>query len=112
MLFVKLNGDKVQKQKQLVLCSLKEAYIKLKKNTARYGNKFSEFSKLRPKWSILAGAHGTHTTCVYSSSEHETYDADNRQVFMNGGNDNCMCVTLRMRNVCMVHVLHVLVQKH
>jgi hypothetical protein len=38
---------------------------------------------------------------MYNSSEHETYDAGNRQVFMIGGNDKCVCITLRMRIVCM-----------
>jgi hypothetical protein len=111
---LKLNGDKLQKQKQLVVCNQKEAYIKFKETHPDIAIRFSEFSKLRPKWNVLAGAHGTHTTCVYSSSEHETYDTGNRYVFMSGGNDKymCVCVTLRMRSVCMVHVLHVLVQKH
>jgi hypothetical protein len=64
MLSVKLSGDKVQKQKRLVLCNLKEAYIKLKETHADILLSCSEFSKLRTKWSILAGAHGTHHLCV------------------------------------------------
>jgi hypothetical protein len=66
MLSVKLNGDKVQKQKQLVFCTLKEAYIKLKETHTDIAINFSKFSKLRPKLSILAGTHGTQTTCVYN----------------------------------------------
>jgi hypothetical protein len=51
----------VQKQKQFVLCNLKEAYIKFKDTHPDISIKFSKFSELRPKWCVLAGAHGTHT---------------------------------------------------
>jgi hypothetical protein len=52
-----------KKQKQLVQCNLKEAYIKCKethRHTAISSSEFSEQS-VRPKRRVLAGAHGTHT---------------------------------------------------
>jgi hypothetical protein len=55
-----MSGDNVQKQ--LVLCNLKGAYIKFKET--RPDISFSKSSELRPKWCVLAGAYGTHTTCV------------------------------------------------
>jgi hypothetical protein len=60
---VKWGGDKVQKQ--LVLRSLEEAYIKFKETHPDIAISFSKFSKLRPKWCVLAGAYGTTTrVCV------------------------------------------------
>jgi hypothetical protein len=61
-----------------VLCYLKEADIKCKETHPDIAISFSKFFELRPRWSVLLGAHGTHTTCVYNSSEDETYDAGNR----------------------------------
>jgi hypothetical protein len=61
-----------------MLCYLKEADIKFKETCPDIVINFSKFSELRPKWCVLAGAHGTHITCVYNSSGHETHDAGNR----------------------------------
>jgi hypothetical protein len=69
ILSVKFNRNKIQKQKLLVLCRLKEAYIKFKETHPDIATSSSEFSKLRLKWSIISEVHGTHTTCVYISSE-------------------------------------------
>jgi hypothetical protein len=111
---VKMSGDKVQKQKQLVLCNLKKAYIKFKETHTNIAISFPKCSGLleRPKWCFLFGAYGTHITSVYNSSEHETYDVSNRYVFMSGGNDMYVRVSLRMTILCMVCVLHVLMHKH
>jgi hypothetical protein len=65
-LSVKLNGDKVQKQKQLVLCNLKEAYIKFKETHPIIETHFSKSSRLpeRQKCCFLFSACGTYITCV------------------------------------------------
>lgn len=60
------DGTKVQTQKRLVLCNLKELHkiFKLRYPTMKIG--FSSFASLRPKYCILAGGRGTHTVCVCS----------------------------------------------
>jgi hypothetical protein len=60
---------KYKKQKQFVLCSLKEAYIKFKETHPDIAISFSKFSELRPEWCVLAGVHGTHTT--YECTIHQ-----------------------------------------
>jgi hypothetical protein len=76
-LSVKLSGEKVQKQKQLVLCNLEEVHIKLKETHPDIAISFSKCSGLleRPKCCFLFCAYGTHTMFVYNSSKYETYDA-------------------------------------
>lgn len=61
---ISLNGEKISKQRRLVLCNLKEAYqiFKAKYPTIRIG--FSRFSTHRPANCVLANSSGTHTICV------------------------------------------------
>lgn len=61
---VKENGQRVHKQKRLILSNLKECYqfFKEKFPTEKVG--FSKFAELRPKQCVLAGASGTHSVCV------------------------------------------------
>jgi hypothetical protein len=47
--------------KDVCMCNLKEAYIKFTETHTDSEINFSKFSELRPKWCVLAGAHGTHT---------------------------------------------------
>lgn len=58
------GGFKVQEQKHLILCNLREAYklFKTKHPSLKVG--FSKFAELRPKECILAGGAGTHSVCV------------------------------------------------
>ena len=58
------NGEKIQKQKRLILCNLKELHCHFKKEHPNLKVGFSKFARLRPKWCVLAGPHGTHTVCV------------------------------------------------
>lgn len=60
------NGEKIQKQKRLILCNLKELHCHFKKEHPNLKVGFSKFAQLRPKWCVLAGPHGTHTVCVCS----------------------------------------------
>ncbi|XP_044597473.1 uncharacterized protein LOC123274038 [Cotesia glomerata] len=60
------NGTKVQCQKRLVLCNLKELHKTFKSRYPEIKIGFSSFASLRPKYCILAGGCGTHTVCVCS----------------------------------------------
>lgn len=60
---VRINGEKVQKQKRLLLSNMKEMYIAYReRNGPEIG--FSKFCELRPKWCIMVGSAGTHSVCV------------------------------------------------
>lgn len=59
-----VNGKKVQKQKRLVLCNLKEIYLHFKNTHPNVKVGISKFCSLRPKWCKLAGSAGTHSVCV------------------------------------------------
>lgn len=60
---VRLDGIKLQKQKRLLLCNLKELYVAYRN---KYGAEigFSKFCDLRPKWCVTVGASGMHSVCV------------------------------------------------
>ena len=60
---VRIDGQKVYKQKRLLLCNLKEMYTAYK---MRYGPEvgFSKFCELRPKWCVTVGVAGSHSVCV------------------------------------------------
>lgn len=60
------DGSKVQVQKRLVLCNLKELHKIFKSRFPQIEIGFSSFASLRPKHCILAGGSGTHTVCVCS----------------------------------------------
>ena len=57
------NGKRVQEQKYLLLCNLKEAYKLFKSKNQNIKVKFSKFAELRPKECVLAG--GVETYCIY-----------------------------------------------
>lgn len=60
------DGTKIQMQKRLVLCNLKELHKIFKSRFPGIKIGFSSFASLRPKHCILAGGSGTHTVCVCS----------------------------------------------
>ncbi|KAJ8664655.1 hypothetical protein QAD02_006317 [Eretmocerus hayati] len=61
---VLINGNKVERQKRLLLCNLKECYQSFKDEYPEISVGFSRFAEARPPNVILAGASGTHTVCV------------------------------------------------
>ena len=66
---VRIDGEKVHKQKRLILCNLDEAYQAFKaKHPCKIG--FSKFCELRPKWCITVGARGTHSVCVCTQQQN------------------------------------------
>ena len=62
---IKINAEKIKKQKRL-LVHLKELYIELKKRNPQLKIGFTKFCELCPKWCITAASKGSHTVCVCS----------------------------------------------
>ncbi|KAJ4446093.1 hypothetical protein ANN_12785 [Periplaneta americana] len=67
---VKEDGQKVHKQKRLILCNLKETYKCFKDKYPLIKISFSKFAELRPKECILPGANGSHSVCVCTNHEN------------------------------------------
>ena len=66
---VRIDGEKVHKQKRLILCNLDEVYQAFKaKHPCKIG--FSKFCELRPKWCITVGARGTYSVCVCTQHQN------------------------------------------
>ena len=63
-LSVSIRGEKVKLQKRLILGNRKEIYAQFKQKYPEKKIGFSKFAMLRPKKCVLAGASGTHQTCV------------------------------------------------
>jgi hypothetical protein len=60
---VRLDGKKVQMQKCLILCNLKEIFVAYRnRNGPEIG--FLKFCELRPKWCVTVGSAGAHSVCV------------------------------------------------
>ena len=66
----KRRGEKIRKQKRLLLANLKELYREFKIRNPGTKIGFSRFSSLRPKYCVLAGAAGTHNVCVCTICEN------------------------------------------
>ena len=60
---VKVNGEKVQMQKRLLLVNLRELYLVFKEYTSEQIG-FSKFCKLWPKWCLPVSSSGMHSVCV------------------------------------------------
>ncbi len=58
------NGEKIFKQRRLVLCNLKEAFHIFKQTYPDLKIGFSKFASYRPEYCILASTPGTHSICV------------------------------------------------
>ncbi|CAH1104638.1 unnamed protein product [Psylliodes chrysocephalus] len=58
------NGQRVQKQKRLILGNLNEIYQLFKQKYPFEKVSFSKFASLRPPECVLAGSSGTHVVCV------------------------------------------------
>ncbi|CAM1301229.1 Uncharacterised protein r2_g1101 [Pycnogonum litorale] len=61
---VREGNTRYQRQKQLVLCNIKEAYQLFKERHLELKIGFSKFADLKPKECVLAGSPGTHSVCV------------------------------------------------
>lgn len=62
---VTIEGQRIQKQKRLLLANLTELYQMFKNKTSnQYKVGISKFCELRPRWCITVGAKGAHSVCV------------------------------------------------
>ena len=61
---VKIDGQRTQIQKRLLLINLKELYTELKAKEPICKIGFSKFCELRPAWCVTVGARGAHSVCV------------------------------------------------
>lgn len=60
---IRIQGERIEKQKRLLLCNLKEIYnVYRERNGPEIG--ISKFCELRPKWCVTVGSSGTHSVCV------------------------------------------------
>lgn len=59
------NGEKIQKQRRLLMCNLDEAFALFKEQYPEEKIGFTKFAELRPKECVLGlDKHGTHSVCV------------------------------------------------
>ena len=77
---VTADGEKSHKQKRVILCNLKEAFVAFKEEHPDENIHFSKFAELRPKECFGGGEWYTqrlclqHTGSVLHTSKYETYD--------------------------------------
>lgn len=90
------QGLKIQRQKRLVLCNLREVYRHFKIEHPEIKVGFSKFAELRPKWCILAGSSGTHAVCVCTIHQ-------NVKLMLAGANYPASCDDLIKKIVCDVN---------
>ncbi len=57
-------GNKVYKQKRLLLCNLDELYAAYKEKFPNHKVGRSKFIELRPKWCVTVSSSGSHSVCV------------------------------------------------
>ena len=67
---MKGDGEKVHKQKQLLLVNLKELYVEYKSKYPTDKVGFSKFCDSRPKWCIPVTASGMHSVCVCEQHQY------------------------------------------
>lgn len=61
---VKIEGQRVQQQKRLLLINLKEMYELFKQKESDHKIGFSKFCELRPRWCVTVASSGAHSVCV------------------------------------------------
>lgn len=60
----RIDGEKIEHQKHLLLSTVKETYVEFKKINPDIQISLSKFAMLRPKYCVLLGSSGTHSICV------------------------------------------------
>ena len=66
---IKINGEKVKKQKRLLLVCLKELEIEFKKRSPQL--KIHKIYELCSKSCITVASKASHAVCVFLSSKHK-----------------------------------------
>ena len=61
---VRIDGNKVQMQKRLLLVNLKELHQEYLKTYPNDKIGFSKFCELRPEWCVTVNSKGMHSVCV------------------------------------------------
>ena len=61
---IRVDGQKIQKQKRLLLINLKEMYEQFKMRESQEKIGISKFCELRPRWCVTVGSRGSHSVCV------------------------------------------------
>jgi len=96
-------GQKVHRQKRLILCNLHELYAEFKKVNPGLKVGFSKFCSLRPKWCVTVSSSGAHSICVCKSHQ-------NTQLLVHAANINKsykelieMMVCSTENKMCMIH---------
>jgi len=96
-------GQKVHRQKRLILCNLHELYAEFKKVNPGLKVGFSKFCSLRPKWCVTVSSSGAHSICVCKSHQ-------NTQLLVHAANINRsykelieMMVCSTENKMCMIH---------
>ena len=60
---VRINGDKVHKQKRLILININELYAIFKEKFPNFTVGKAKFFELRPKWCVPVGSKSSHSVC-------------------------------------------------
>ena len=68
-LSIRIDGERVHKQKRLLLLNLKEMHVEFKKRTAMKVG-LSKFCSLRPPWCITVDSSGAHAICVCETHQN------------------------------------------
>ena len=63
---VKIEGQKVIKEKHLLLYDIKVLHRMFKEKYSECKIVSTKFAELRPEWCVIAGNSGTHSVCVYT----------------------------------------------
>ncbi|CAH0394865.1 unnamed protein product [Bemisia tabaci] len=94
-------GNKVYKQKKMLLANLRELHADFKQQYPHNPIGFSKFCTLRPRWCVLAGESGTHSVCVCTYHQNvvlmfeavdlgETYQDFFKRLVCDTSNRDCM----------------------
>jgi hypothetical protein len=98
---IKVHGNKVCKQKRLILINLKELYLEYTKKHVQDKIGFSKFCEIRPKWCLPVTASGMHSVCVCEHHQNvklltaampanEDYKQMMEKIVCSTENRNCM----------------------
>ena len=61
---IKIEGQKLIKEKHLLLYDIKVLHRIFKEKYPKYKITLTKFAELRPKWCVIAGSSGMHSICV------------------------------------------------
>ena len=92
---VRIDGEREQKQKHLLLVNLKELHLEFIHKSTGDEISFSKFCELRPKWCVTVNSRGMHSVCV--CQQHQ-----NVKLLMAAIPDNCDYKEYLAKLVCSI----------